>query len=314
MKRRSFLASGLSAALLPEPQRTDRLKPLAKRSLRVAHLTDVHIGPGNRSAQGFAQALQFVNSMPDKPDLILNGGDCILDALSADKASVKAQWQLWQSVVRQENSLPLVSTIGNHDVFGWFMPGDSLKNDPAYGKKWVMDELMMPERYYSIDRQGWHFIVLDSIYRVLSPNDPELGLIGRLDDQQMTWLVNDLANTSLPTCILSHMPILSACYQYFSFTTQAGNEIPARLLMHDDSLQLKDVFTKHGHIKLCLSGHLHMQEEITYLGIKYLCNGSVAGKRWLGPFQEFSPIITVIDLYEDGQTQHYWYDYTKPLH
>ncbi|GAB4047978.1 metallophosphoesterase family protein [Spirosoma litoris] len=314
MKRRTFLTTGLAASLLPDHQAIPQGNTQAKRAIRIAHITDIHISPGNRSAQGFAKALQFINSLSDKPELILNGGDCILDALETDKADVKAQWQLWHSVLRQENNIPVMSAIGNHDVFGWFMPNDTLKNDPLYGKKWALDELGMSERYYSFDRQGWHFIVLDSIYQTPNPADPELGLAGRLDDQQMTWLAKDLASTNRPICILSHIPILSACYQFFRFETRAGNQIPASLLTHTDSLQLKDLFKQHPQIKLCISGHLHMQEELTYLGIKYLCNGSIAGRRWIGPFQEFEPIVTILDLYEDGRTQHYWYDYTKAPH
>ena len=56
-----------------------------KKVLRIAHLTDIHLQPEDISANGMISALKYVNEMDDKPDIILNGGDSIMDALDATK-------------------------------------------------------------------------------------------------------------------------------------------------------------------------------------------------------------------------------------
>jgi hypothetical protein len=45
--------------------------PLKKRVLRVAHLTDVHMKPELVSEKGFANALNAVNNLQDKPDCLV---------------------------------------------------------------------------------------------------------------------------------------------------------------------------------------------------------------------------------------------------
>ena len=47
-------------------------------------------------------------------------------------------------------------------------------------------------------------------------------------------------------------------------------------------------------------------DAIEYLGVKYLCNGAVSGNWWGSPLSldEFAPVYAVIDLYEDGSSDH----------
>src|SRR5687767_1706779 len=57
-----------------------------RRALRVAHLTDVHVQPERGADKGLAACLHHVQAQPDKPDLILTGGDHIMDAMAKDKS------------------------------------------------------------------------------------------------------------------------------------------------------------------------------------------------------------------------------------
>jgi 3',5'-cyclic-AMP phosphodiesterase len=70
--------------------------------------------------------------------------------------------------------------------------------------------------------------------------------------------------------------------------------------MHTDFLSLKKLFFTNTNIKVCLSGHIHLQDELDYLGVKYYCNGAVSGNWWKGAFQEFEPAYAVFDFYDDG--------------
>ncbi|MBL0024974.1 MAG: hypothetical protein IPO98_08145, partial [Saprospiraceae bacterium] len=54
------------------------------------------------------------------------------------------------------------------------------------------------------------------------------------------------------------------------------------------------------NIKTCLSGHIHLQDEVNYLGIRYFCNGAISGNWWKGAFQEFEPAYAAFDFQNDG--------------
>ena len=85
MKRKAFLqtsASVIGGSLLPSLSFAEDAK---KRSIRFAHLTDIHVKPGLVPESGMAKAFQHVQQLRSKVDFIINGGDSIMDALEADK-------------------------------------------------------------------------------------------------------------------------------------------------------------------------------------------------------------------------------------
>ena len=75
--------------------------------------------------------------------------------------------------------------------------------------------------------------------------------------------------------------------------------IPGRW-MHEDALELKDLFIKYPNVKLAISGHIHLLDRVEYNGISYCCNGAVSGAWWAGNYQETQPGYAIIDLYPDG--------------
>ena len=56
-----------------------------QRSIRIAHLTDMHIQPERAADQGVMTCLEHVHSQKSLPDLILTGGDHIMDGFEADE-------------------------------------------------------------------------------------------------------------------------------------------------------------------------------------------------------------------------------------
>lgn len=300
MKRKAFLqtsAAVIGSSLLPSLSFAEAAK---KKPIRFAHLTDMHVKPGNIPEAGVAKALQHVQQLTTKVDFIINGGDSIMDALEADKAKTQTQWDLFKSILQKENSLPIYHTIGNHDVWGWFIKSEKPDNDRLYGKQWVQDILEM-KRYYSFSKNNWHFIVLDS-----TQLNPAGGYIGKLDEGQLEWLQQELEAVPADKfiCIVSHIPVLSICSGlFFDKTETNGDLLIKRNLMHTDFLVLKKIFAKYPNIRVCISGHIHLQDEVEYLGIKYYCNGAVSGNWWKGPFQEFSPAYAVMELFDDGTSK-----------
>jgi len=59
--------------------------PNKKRVLRIAHLTDFHVQPEGYAPEGMARALRHAQNQSDRPDMIINTGDSIMDSLAADK-------------------------------------------------------------------------------------------------------------------------------------------------------------------------------------------------------------------------------------
>jgi hypothetical protein len=122
----------------------------------------------------------------------------------------------------------------------------------------------------------------------------------------LDWLRQELAQVPPDKfiCIVSHIPILSICAGlFFDKTETNGDLLIKRNLMHSDFFSLKKIFLKYPAIKVCLSGHIHLQDEMEYLGIKYYCDGAVSGNWWSGAFQEFEPAYAVIELYDDGSSK-----------
>lgn len=308
MLRRSFIqAVGTlaGAAALPIPLEAATLR---KKPIRFVHMTDIHVQPGEIPEKGMAAALNHIQQMKQKPDFIINGGDAIMDALAADKQKTQTQFNLFKGILAKENSLPIYHCIGNHDVWGWFVKdNESLKADKVYGKQWVVEEFNMPRRHYSFTKGKWKFIVLDS-----TQLNPAGGYIAYIDPEQYAWLEQELKSTPADTfiCMVSHIPILSICAGLFFNKTETNGDLKIqRNLMHTDFMTLKKLFAQHPNVRVCISGHIHLQDELDYLGVKYYCNGAISGNWWKGSFQEFAPAYAVMEFYDDGSSRRTMVNY-----
>lgn len=300
--RRGFIQKvGAGAALtLLGTAVTAQPKTTSKRVLRIAHITDVHILDQPEAERLFAQIISEINTAKDKVDFIINTGDTVMDENKQTRETVQKRWNSWNKVM-SANRYKVYSALGNHDV--WYGPDEATdaeyKKDPLYGKQWAIKELKMPARYYSFQQKNWKFIALDSI-------NGENGY--QLDEEQRSWLKKEL-ETSAGThvCVFNHVPILSmgALLYYTKRKPIAEVKFPSGD-MHNDHQIIKDLFHQVGNVRLCLSGHVHYVDTIDYLGVKYLCNGAVSGNWWGKPLtlDEFPPVYTLIDLYEDGTSQH----------
>ncbi len=273
-----------------------------KKALSIAHITDIHIKPGLKAPKRLATCFQHIQSLPGKIDLILNGGDTIMDALSRDRSTVKKQWNVWNSILQDECVLPMENCIGNHDIWG---AGE--KNDILYGKSWAMDTLQLDTRYRSFDRNGWHFIILDSIHA--RPDGS--WYIGKLDEEQFDWLQKDLkrVDPATPVLVMSHIPVLSST-AFFDGNQALGDnwQIP-HANMHTDAHQIVDLLHQHPNVKVCLSGHLHLLDRVAYKGITFLCNGAVSGNWWNGAYKGTKAGYALLDLYNDGSFDHAYVSY-----
>lgn len=310
MNRRTLLKqAGLWAVVSTLPgirsfaHQTEEAGKKKKVALRFAHLTDVHMKPEMRAPEGLAACLHHVQSQKKKPAFIVSGGDSIFDALKAPKDKVDAQWKLWHDTFRNENSLPIEYCIGNHDCWGF-----GQKEDPLYGKKFALDQMKLPAPYRSFDKAGWHFIVLDSI----QPKSDEKWYTCYLDEEQFAWLQNDLEKTpaTTPVVVISHVPLVSAA------TVVVDNKVKGEkgyvlglASMHVDSARIIGLFDKHPNVKLCLSGHIHLYEQVLYNGVTYISNGAVSGNWWKGIRYRTDNGYAMVTLYDDGSFENEYVTY-----
>lgn len=292
MKRRSFLQSSAllgGAAALPLSVQATTAK--AKPVLTIAHITDVHIHDKDdapaRAKRYLAEVLKN-----NHLDFILNGGDAIMDASydNVTRDMVTNQWTVWDEFIIA-TKLNVYSCIGNHDPW-WKAPSN---NDEMYGVAYAAKRLKMPHRYYSLSQKGWHFIILDGNNKGIT-----------LDAEQMQWLKNDLDKLApnTPTLIMSHYPILSSTCAW------SGGQ-------HGDYKELKALFYQHkDKVKVCLSGHQHLHDEVEYNGVSYFCNGSMSGFWWgkgdkesAGEYyyQETPPGYAILKLFADGSVHNQYY-------
>lgn len=299
MQRRKFIqnVSLLTAATtLPAVGLATSIEK--KNKFSVAFISDIHIKPSATAEAGMKKALRHINQLKKQPDFIINGGDCVMDALAADREKTKTQWDLFNSIMKAENKLPVKYALGNHDIWAWQLK-DAVKTDPLYGKGWWLQQTGYTKTYYSYTHNDWHFIVLDSV------QENNGGYIALLDDAQFVWLENELnSHKEKFICIVSHIPIMSFCSaMFFKDMLPNGDWKLSRALLHTDARKIKDLFKKHPNIKTCLSGHIHLQDELTYLGITYYCNGAVSGNWWGGAFQDFAPAYALFDFNSDGTVE-----------
>ncbi len=267
-------------ALLKE-KKVKKAKPI----LTVAHITDVHIRPGENVPERFNKCIDQIKK--HNIDFVLNGGDTILaaDYDNITREQVLAQWEAWDECIKNFGSLPVYSCLGNHDMW-WAAPN---QQDEMYGKSYTVKRLGVPKRYYSFSKAGWTFFILDG-------NNPGI----TLDEEQKAWFKNELE--LLPdgqsVLLMSHHPILTVTGKFYPDD------------QHSDAHELALLFYEHREkVKCCISGHMHLLDDATYNGTRYFCNGAVSGYWWgdgnersagRGYYHQTPPGYAILKLYENG--------------
>ena len=300
MERRSALKN-IGGLFLAPSLITEVSAALNEPVLRVAHITDVHLKNDFGAPAKFAKCLHHVQQQTPKVDLILNGGDIVFDMNKENISTIDAQWKLYNDLIKSDNNLPIRYCLGNHDI--WW--SENNKGQAVYGKQYSLDQLQMPKPYYSFEKAGWKFIVLDSVHLDID----NTWYIGKLGEEQFTWLENELNNTSanVPVLVLSHIPILTATLMVEDNIVNKWEMLGGD--MHTDTSKIINLFYQHPNVKLCLSGHIHLRDRVEYNNVTYICNGAVSGAWWEGNRRQTAPGYGVLDLFADGSFQERYVNY-----
>lgn len=225
-------AGGLGAFAGPEPPSGPPpapLPPTPEGAVRFGVISDVHqdvMHDGEHRVRCFVEAMREV-----APDFVVQLGDFCVPHERND--AFLAAWNAFEG--------PKHHVIGNHDTDGGFT------------REQVVEYYGMPARYYSFDRSGVHFVVLDGNDRGgVSGGYPRF-----VAADQVAWLREDLASTELPTVVFIHQPLDSVAGIDNRAEVRAVLAEATRTSGHADVLA---VVAGHSHIDVCrpIDGIYHL--------------------------------------------------------
>ncbi len=183
-------------------------------------LSDAHVGfngpPDPLGTKAFERAVDMINALPQRPDLILFTGDLTHD--TEDRNVHVERMKQFQEISRRIN-VPLIKHVpGEHDA--------GLDSGALYRE-------FFGESYYSFDHRGVHFVALDNVSRA----KPEVGT------EQLAWLKKDLArfSKSSPIVVFTHRPLFDLRPEWEWFTSD-GDDVMNVLSAYDN------VTVLYGHI------------------------------------------------------------------
>jgi 3',5'-cyclic AMP phosphodiesterase CpdA len=225
--------------------------PGAKPGLTLGIVTDLHFGPEARyqgklrklSHRAGELARDFVRQMNDEvqPDLVVNLGDDIED--ESREADLERYGEC-QSILRKARA-ELVNVAGNHDLIHL--------NREDLARFWQRSGPL----YYSLDRAGWHIVVLHTLER----QDVEI----RLPESQLAWLRQDLASAGGNALVLMHH---AASEQDLADSRWWPGR--SHLALVKERAELRSILEQSGRVRAVFNGHLHWNHLDVLGGIPYV--------------------------------------------
>ncbi|MFC4097870.1 metallophosphoesterase family protein [Euzebyella saccharophila] len=257
MGRRKFLkqSSAICASTLIVP-----LDPyfMVDKNIRIGLASDSHYADrevaGTRFYRGALEKIQeFVSVMnKEKVDFVVHLGDFKDEDESKDEQKTLGYLQKIETEFVKFKG-DTFHCIGNHDV-------DSITKQ-QFIKNVTNTGIVSDKGYYSFDRNGFHFIVLDGnhtkegrdhFYKL--GQDWQDTNLGR---EQLDWLKKDLESNTLPVMVFCHHPL----YEFFR------DEHKYHV---NDYLKAQKLFEASGKVLAVFQGHVHAEDHISKNGIHYL--------------------------------------------
>jgi 3',5'-cyclic AMP phosphodiesterase CpdA len=160
----------------------------ASSGFSFVQISDSHIGfnkAANQDVTGTLKlALDKINGLPATPDLLLHTGDI-------SHSSKTAEFDTAQQLIKGVKAGETFYVPGEHDIAA----DDGAMYLERFGKG------TKGTGWYSFTHKGVHFIGLN--------NCQQVDAMGKLGDNQLSWLKADLASlsTSTPIVIFAHIPL-----------------------------------------------------------------------------------------------------------
>lgn len=219
--------------------------------LTFALVSDLHFGPEARW-QGKLRKLthragdlarDFVRRVNDeiRPDFVVNLGDDIEDE---SREADLARYGECQAILRSARA-PLVNVAGNHDLVHM--------NREDLDRFWERSGPL----YYSLDRGGWHFVVLHTIER----KDVDI----RIPEPQLEWLRADLAAAQAPAVVFMHHSASDQDVEDSRWWPGRAN-----VALVGNRAELRGILEASGRVRAVFNGHLHWNHLDVIAGIPYV--------------------------------------------
>lgn len=226
-------------------------------------LSDAHVGfngpPDPLGTKAFERAVEMINGLPQRPDLVLFTGDLTHD--TEDRDVHVQRMKQFQEISKRIN-VPVIKCVpGEHDA--------GLDSGALYRE-------FFGESHYSFDHRGVHFVALDNVSRA----KPEIGA------EQLAWLKKDLARfpKTAPIVVFTHRPLFDLRPDWEWFTS--------------DGDDVMNVLSAYDNVTV-LYGHIHRDDEHESANVRHYAARSlifafpdpagVAGPRKPVPFDEVHP-------------------------
>ncbi len=203
--------------------------------------------------QSLAKMEEFVKVMnQEQVDFVVHLGDFKDEDAQKDAEDTLGYLQALEEKYGQFDG-PRYHCVGNHDVDS-ITKQQFLANIENTG-------IAKESSYYSFDRQGIHFVVLDANYHRdgrdqfykeganwQDPNIPQV---------ELDWLEKDLANTDHPVIMFCHHPL----YEYLDH----GNQYHV-----NNYKDVQAIMEESGKVRAVFQGHVHNEQFETVNGIHYI--------------------------------------------
>ncbi|HET9594300.1 MAG TPA: metallophosphoesterase [Anaeromyxobacteraceae bacterium] len=183
-------------------------------------LSDTHVGfsgpPNPTGTRAFERAVEIVNRLPERPDLVLFTGDLTHD--TEDPGQHAERMRRFQAVAGRLQVPVHKAVPGEHDAG---LDGGALYRE------------FFGETSYAFDHRGVHFVALDNVSRA----KPEVGA------ERISWLRKDLERyaTTTPIVVFTHRPLFDLKPEWEWFTRD-GDEVMKALSPYEN------VTVLYGHI------------------------------------------------------------------
>ena len=248
MKRRNFLVNAVLGSismtgLLSYQSMAKSRNNSSKILLRIGICADLHQDIINDAPRRLQLFINEMNKL--KPDFIVQMGD-----FCEPKPTNQIIMDIWNQFTG-----PKYHVIGNHDTDGGFTHDQ------------VVNFWSAKDKYYSFDKNGYHFIVLNaneekSISHYAGPP-------GMITDTQKDWLEKDIADSNLPVIVFCHQGI----------DNDAGGVDKGNLVRVVFDRANQKSGTKK--VQMVFSGHHHQDYYNIINGIHYVQINSMS-YQWMG--------------------------------
>lgn len=247
---------------LPELLHFPLYKSAKQQQFSMIAMGDIQ--PDSMEDIGFFRDMIMPELMQQDANFIMTLGDLSWDHLNLYPA-LKAQLA--------HLPMPYFTVCGNHDI-----------NYKATSRAFATQTFRQHfgPNYYSFDYGQVHFIVLDNIgYKGWDAERQERReMVGWIDDQQLKWLENDLAQVPYEKLVViaSHIPIFTAILPQDTYRNTLNREQLFEILKYRPKL-------------LALAAHTHFVEQVDLrkggwegkADFPLLITGAACGAWWKGP-------------------------------